>query len=283
MKLAHVWARPLHFVRLPFRYADHTWITTYAGPYPTRPAPPPDFWYCWGDAHEAKQEQGVRLLACVPIDLRLASCLAQPNIPAEHGGIMYGIDGVCHQMANRILFAARGLPTVSDAQGYEKSYYFYDTYGTNYDEWELRKERCGLRPRPPSGERRRSTLSDRIHNLFRSRLGPAFPEDYISRVEELDEELSRERSTLDDAVRRGQIHGAQYADQLNSLFAEHLRRVVAVIGPEAYETVFGERPGDGYELVDPVVAERFYSSDRGRGGSAPPSNDDSQNRRRILT
>ena len=54
----------------------------------------------------------------------LAHCLAQPNADA---GVSYGKAGVCHQMANRILFPSGQM--VSGASGYRLSIFIYGVYG----------------------------------------------------------------------------------------------------------------------------------------------------------
>ena len=47
----------------------------------------------------------------------------------EQGGIVYGVNGVCHQIANRILYPSSQI--VSYARGYWLSVAIFGTYGTN--------------------------------------------------------------------------------------------------------------------------------------------------------
>ena len=47
----------------------------------------------------------------------------------EQGGIVYGVNGVCHQIANRILYPSAQI--VSHARGYWLSVSIFGTYGTN--------------------------------------------------------------------------------------------------------------------------------------------------------
>ena len=47
----------------------------------------------------------------------------------EQGGIVYGVNGVCHQIANRILYPSAQI--VSHAHGYWLSVSVFGTYGTN--------------------------------------------------------------------------------------------------------------------------------------------------------
>ena len=47
----------------------------------------------------------------------------------EQGGIVYGVNGICHQIANRILYPSTKI--VSHARGYWLSVSIFGTYGTN--------------------------------------------------------------------------------------------------------------------------------------------------------
>ena len=70
------------------------------------------------------RSQGGRLLESSPGDVRMAICLAQPDGGA---GVRYGISGVCHQAANRILYAA-GTSTLR-ARGARQSLMAWGLYG----------------------------------------------------------------------------------------------------------------------------------------------------------
>ncbi len=90
-------------------------------------------WPCWGrsaDGREICRGNGNALVA---------NCLSQPN---SWAGIIYGVTGVCHQTANRILYPA-GI-TVSGAGGYWLSTLAYGIYGTpvSMPEWLARLLVC---------------------------------------------------------------------------------------------------------------------------------------------
>lgn len=87
---------------------DHTYVTSSAG----------HVWPCWG-----RSAGGSQICSGVG-NTDQAACLAQPNFDA---GINYGKTGVCHQMANRILFPARQM--VSAAKGYRASIFVFGVYG----------------------------------------------------------------------------------------------------------------------------------------------------------
>jgi hypothetical protein len=111
--------------RIRHMRADHTYVTSSDG----------YVWPCWG------RSSGGRRISSGNGSSAQANCLSQTH---SHAGIIYGVTGVCHQTANRILWPSR--TTVSGALGYEASTFFYGVYGTmgvpQLLEWEARKRRC---------------------------------------------------------------------------------------------------------------------------------------------
>lgn len=105
--------------------ADHTYVKSSDG----------YVWPCWGGS------SGGRLICSGTGSSGKANCISQPSSTA---GIIYGVTGVCHQTANRILYPAGTI--VSAAAGYWASIILYGTYGTNniaaLIEWEGRKLFC---------------------------------------------------------------------------------------------------------------------------------------------
>jgi hypothetical protein len=96
----------IRIVALPFW--DHTYVTSSLG----------HIWACWG-----RSAAGTQICTGVG-NVDQAYCLSQPNSEA---GITYGLTGVCHQTANRILYPSG--QTVSGARGYRASVYFWGAYG----------------------------------------------------------------------------------------------------------------------------------------------------------
>ena len=105
--------------------ADHTYVTSSDG----------GVWPCWG------RSKGGKVICAGNGSSNKANCLSQSK---SHAGIIYGVTGVCHQTANRILYPAGAL--VNHAKGYWASSLVYGTYGTHnaasFLEWQLRKKRC---------------------------------------------------------------------------------------------------------------------------------------------
>jgi hypothetical protein len=112
-------------IKIDWLGADHTYVTSSDG----------GKWGCWG------RDSGGKTICSGTGSSRMANCLSQTS---SHAGIIYGVSGVCHQTANRILYPAGAI--VSGALGYWASVMMYGTYGTAADsflmEWELRKARC---------------------------------------------------------------------------------------------------------------------------------------------
>ncbi len=116
---------------------DHTYVTSSVGV----------SWGCFG------RNSGGKLLDSAFGSTSAAQCIATPNptaspllYPITHtsfcAGILYGINGVCHQAANRILFPSNA--SVSSAKGYFASYSLYGEFGLLEKEWRNRLSRCGL-------------------------------------------------------------------------------------------------------------------------------------------
>lgn len=100
------WAIPMLSAAGP----DHTYVVS---------SPDGLRWGCHG------RSAGGSLLRSRIGSSTIASCLARPNGLAD---IRYALDGVCHQIANRILVPA-GI-TVQGCGGYNASVAFWGEYGT---------------------------------------------------------------------------------------------------------------------------------------------------------
>jgi hypothetical protein len=97
-----------HAVKMVGLPADHTYVTSSAG----------HVWQCNG------RGAGGTVVCSGNGNMDQADCLSQPG---SHAGVQYGITGVCHQMANRILYPAG--QTVARANKYRWSSFAYGTYG----------------------------------------------------------------------------------------------------------------------------------------------------------
>jgi len=101
--------------------ADHTYVTCSGG----------YAWPCWG------RSAGGYALSSGRGSTERAHCLSKSD---SHAGLIYGITGVCHQTANRILWPAQ--VTVRHSKGYWASHLIYGTYGTSIRGWLNRLNSC---------------------------------------------------------------------------------------------------------------------------------------------
>lgn len=109
-----------------FLGTDHTYVKS------DKPA---FSWPCWG------RDAGGKEICQGNGNATMGNCISQPN---SWAGIIYGVTGVCHQTANRILYPAH--VTVSKAGGYWASTLAYGVYGTpaSMIEWSARLVACSL-------------------------------------------------------------------------------------------------------------------------------------------
>lgn len=110
---------------------DHTWVTTYADGAENDDRTLGSYWYCYGGLHSRKQ-----LCAEGKGGEDFAKSIATPHDPTSRVGIVYIKQGVCHQMANRLLrFSGDGQKvTVSNAKGYKATIRMWGEYGGKVSE-----------------------------------------------------------------------------------------------------------------------------------------------------
>ena len=155
----YAWANPLSFA--PF--FDHTWVTDYSftnNEYPTIGDIPDgaNYWYCWGIYHPSGSG-GVNhnpngAIGQAASDQTMATSLVTSNTPPpsqpgepdqpQDGSItFYAVDGVCHNVANQVLYATGTSDTepirVKEARGYDVSSFLYTNYGLNTTGWNALK------------------------------------------------------------------------------------------------------------------------------------------------
>ncbi|MGJ4996038.1 hypothetical protein [Bradyrhizobium sp. HKCCYLR20261] len=265
------WAVPAFTTGSP---VDHTWVTTYDN---RRTVYPNDaavaaagefYWYCWGSFHPTGGTpiNPSGFLGSQAGDLALAQCLVQANAdsattPAARGTVyVYGVDGVCHQLANQVLYATGlggGSPlTVNLARGYAASTFIYGTYGLQHAAWAARIAACSsMRLAPPATAGGSMTVSaspgpggaDEFEAHAQRVLGPGNPKLL---------ELLRLRSDVHQfAARAWPGTGQPSADALNARNQHMLDEAARVLGPADFKAVFGIDPGDKIDLVDPNIAQ----------------------------
>jgi hypothetical protein len=254
MTTLYAWANPLS----AWKGADHTWVTDYPSPFQCPPKA--DYWYCWGICHPAGPGTTARPLGSAKGDSAFARCICKPNNPKAYGGInLYGIEGVCHQLANRVLYATSiyGPPlTVNSAHKYWLSHFLFGTYGTTHADWAARKKRCQPSTMAGMGG---GGVDDPDRELFEQLVRSAAPsaaeeEDTLRALDDLRSQLLAEKAPLDEAVQAGTITGEEFANRVNELVTSYLPRIAGIVGTNSFARIFEASPDEPAEVLDPEIA-----------------------------
>jgi hypothetical protein len=269
----YAWAVPAFATGSP---VDHTWVTTYdnrADPYPNDTAVVTAgqfYWYCWGGFH-SQGGTPVNLdgfLARGPGDLALARCLVTANadpqiVSAARGTIFtYGVDGVCHQLANQVLYAtgAGGAApfTVVNARGYMASTFIYGTYGLQHAAWSNKIASCG----GPGAE---------VASAMGGGIVPSLPDDFEARARQvlehedpklLSDLLALRADTQRFTAQRWPGSSPPSAEALNARNQHLLDQAAQLLGSDKFKEIFGFSPDEKIQLVDPTVTEQGRSRAR---------------------
>ena len=260
----YAWAIPAFTTGSP---VDHTWITTYDN----RSNPIANVqqviaakqfnWYCWGDFHvQGGTPANVSgFLGERDGDFTQARCLVEPNansleVVAARGTILrYGRDGVCHQLANQILFASGGNGTapltVAGARGYMFSSFRYGTYGRNDVAWKSKRDSCNPRRKRPQGSVKMKHNPDDFETRVREVLGRQDPK-LLSQLLALRTQAQRL------SVRQWSKSHTPSAEELNASNQEMFDRAADLLGSDKFERIFGFPPYEKIDLVDPRFMEQ---------------------------
>ena len=273
----YAWVVPAFVTGSP---VDHTWVTSFDNRRSHYPkiadvvAAKESCWFCWGSYHPAGAIPGNPdgALGSRRASLSLASCLVTPNadsrtVAGARGTIFkYGLDGVCHQLANQVLYATgtgRTQPmTVQGARGYIASTFVYGTYGLQHSAWAAKIASCGAATKafPPSG----------VWTGAGGGQGPGGgdgdapmdePDDFTRRASEV---LANEPETLSRLLAlKGevQMYAAQRmptslappADFLNARNQQLIDEAGRLLGDDSFEKIFGFRKDERINLVDPTL------------------------------
>lgn len=274
----YAWAVPGFFSASP---VDHTWVTTYDNRADHLAsvrqviAAKQCFWFCWGDFHiqGGTPANATGFLGEAKGDLAQALCLVQPNvssneIEAARGTIFrYARDGVCHQLANQVLYATgrdRAQPlTVAEARGYMFSSFRYGTYGLNDVAWRTKLDACSPRGRR-SREKRGSAQMTRKRDDFETRAREVLKGEGRALLPKL-LELRTQAQRL--SSRQWSKSQAPTAEEINASNQEMFDRAAALLGPENFEKIFGAPAYKEISLVDPQFLSKPRSSRAIRAGA----------------
>jgi hypothetical protein len=232
-------------------FFDHTYVVSSCGLQ----------WGCYG-----RSTGGIFLRSRIG-NSAIADCLAQPNGKA---GIRYGLTGVCHQIANRILHSA-GI-TVDGCGGYNFS---VATWGkTGRPPWpELQACYSGGTVAAASpvtggsvGQSGNLSGSTGVHHIPQSSMEMMQLTEFLALAENalgnrLDEGTRRSlRKIQRDFIRRQTqlarvldleaMSPEEYLGQFNALLKTMMDRMRATLGEERFNIVFGEAGRHPEGLVD---------------------------------
>lgn len=251
MVTLHAWAKPANLIG---RWADHTWVTTYdnrlqqPGSLEDVAAAGEHLWMCWGAFHPEGGAPGRPdgLVTAREGRLPLAGCVVQGNADsvkdaAARGTIsLYGIHGVCHQVANQVLHATAtaDAPPISvrGARGYFKSVYFYRQYGRRDSAWAAKLDSC----LEGSGV---SAMFDGDDFTARAQLVLTERSDLFGDL------LARRRdfdAELDAMGERADIT----AEEIDARLRDHLVEVAGQLGRRRFEAIFEQEAEDDMNLID---------------------------------
>ncbi len=255
-----VWVKPAFFRYSP---VDHTWVTSYDSritPYPSiRDVKKANelFWYCKGDFHKTgdpRRSKGGLVLGCT-LDKQVAQCLVGANDPNRNGTInVYGIHGVCHQITNQVLYSggislprSRWWHLKKKVRGYWLSRAIYGQYGLRKDEWYERTVHC-----IPSYAYRYPRMPELLHSAILA-LNTLASDERITILESLRVQLLFDIREIGYATRELNETSEQRANKINDRIHQFEADASQVLEgePDAYYKIFGTKPRERHDLVDP--------------------------------
>lgn len=237
-------------------------------------------WPCWG------RYEGGHLIGSAPGRCITANCIAGTD---GHAGIKYGITGVCHQTANRILYPA-GI-TVQNAGGYVISMTLYGTYGTDAQDFigrilpgcMIQNPMDSLVTLEDNPEKNfiqnivdlysqpatilKNTKTDSITFLGKEfelmmsyRLGDKPDNDKIKSVLKRQADILKEKEKIVEDFNSMNLNTENFVKELNELCKDGLMNYLEILGKEDHQKLFNlSESVDNFVLVDPEIAAKAYS------------------------
>ncbi len=271
MPTLFAWAVPAFFGGSP---VDHTWVTDFDSRIVTYPSiqavidAQANYWFCWGSYHPKGGTPQIPngYLGSNTASLGVASCLVAPNLPCPgnppaQGTIFhYGIDGVCHQLANQVLWSTNASPngplTVHLARGYAFSTFLFWTYGRQHAAWLTKSNSCvnGGQGKPVHGMLEQSveaTTDDEFEKRAREVLKSPDASQRLRHLLELRTTTLRTAEAMRSRLSADMV--APSGAELNAHYNEVLRQAASILTVTEYRELFGFEPGEMVNLVDPAM------------------------------
>jgi hypothetical protein len=257
--------------------ADHTYVTSDS---------PAFNWPCWG------RGSGGKKICEGEGDGDFANCLSRPN---SWAGIVYGVTGVCHQTANRILYPAKQI--VLNARAYPVSVFVYGTYGTRNIladiEWQERIKNCAANNAVNSSSKKETISKNNLEDIYIQKVIDLYSEyeymppgldhieilkkdfeyllefrwgrktdsDIVSQVQKQQIDLLKEKGKVVSDLFNGNISTERYVKKINDLVRDVLITLYKNLGKDKFEKVF-DLPllEKSFNLIDPNLAKIFLKS-----------------------
>lgn len=74
--------------------------------------------------------------------------------------------------------------------------------------------------------------------------------------------MKKEHFRLCDKVENGEFNGETFARKANDLFDKYFKLIGQVIGPEDYQTIFGQSIDTPLVIINPNIARNFYYTNK---------------------
>lgn len=254
------------FIKAIKKYADHTYAIGVSDETGKEL-----IWHCGGDF------EGGRKLTTGKAQGSQCDCISRrKEDPGPAGGlawIRYGVDGVCHQATNRIIYPA-GLE-VTKAKAYRVSCNLYGRLGlkaidgVGRTRWRKLTQRCHLKL--PAEEEPLLLATEPADDSmlaewdvseaafdFRRITDGAISESQCDDLLAERNGVLEVKNDLSVALEEGRIGGRELANGINAAVSEYLLTSARIVPPVLYREVHGLEPEEEILLVNPVLAEAFY-------------------------
>ena len=183
--------------------------------------------------------------------------------PARGTMCTYGVDGVCHQVANQVLYstgsAGVGPSTVSQANGYWAGLTVYGTYGLQHAAWRNKIAACMAASRPPSaskpsksrrpsgpGPSMNANLPVNMSDEFGEQVGKVLGAGKAAQIAQL---LNLRAQFQTTAAMLANAMFTPTADEINARHQQFFDGVSKLLDPSDFKAIFGVAPGVKIDLV----------------------------------
>lgn len=245
---------------------DHTYVASSVGDL----WPCPDGCTCTGGILLAKGYGDRNVADCLSYD-KHTPVRPSPPIGSRYADLEYGIDGVCHQMSNRILYATNNSLNpqpidVIKARLAPVTYFLFGKYGLGKSDADWQRLHFCTNSLfyggggNPSGDDRmddsdRFDISSQISG-FRQRFDVQLGADHKDResVMMLAEHTFRAQSELRESLREGHISREVYLHEINLHISRMMEEMSSMLGSDGYRRLFGDvTPGEAAAAINPEI------------------------------